>query len=514
MDQSWNASAKRYPGGKVLVASLPGVEIGSTIEVEYEIAMHDMPYLSGFETFQFQDALDEKDFKLTAPADLPVHVLVSGAKGIISEKAQTTGGVQTLEWAAHNVKALPTEQQLPPAWNYLAGVDFYIGNPADYWKSLNEAMVARSQKSAKAAALAQQLAGPAKGKIGAITAIRDYVAQNIREAGPSFTTLTLSELSDADTTLADGYGHSADRAILIHAMLSAAGFHPEFVIASGLPPVAGIKNIVKSFPLPGSFQAPLVRVSADGEDYYLNDTDQYSHLGTTAFDGKLGMALASGKMETIQAAENCDNKTETDYALSLAVDGKARIQISTHFYGGNYNAWNHFFAELPPEERKHYYQEAVSGVAQGARAEGDLTTDFSTYPGLEQFTVDLDDYGVVAGKYLYFNLPFTPSQFAAVTDQRTLPFFIADKSESIIRTEVELPAGYRGTDVSPRSERLAAPGGSESRITATGKNNQCVVTYDFENKPAVISPQDYPALLNIQSALGRRLGTIFLLERE
>ena len=31
MDQDWNAGAKRYTGGKVLVASLPGVEIGSTI---------------------------------------------------------------------------------------------------------------------------------------------------------------------------------------------------------------------------------------------------------------------------------------------------------------------------------------------------------------------------------------------------------------------------------------------------------------------------------------------------
>ena len=37
MDAGWNASAKRYTGGKILVASLPGVDIGSTIEVEYEI---------------------------------------------------------------------------------------------------------------------------------------------------------------------------------------------------------------------------------------------------------------------------------------------------------------------------------------------------------------------------------------------------------------------------------------------------------------------------------------------
>src|SRR5205807_9972494 len=44
MDAGWNASAKRYTGGKILVANLPGVDIGSTIEVEYRIAIRGKPY--------------------------------------------------------------------------------------------------------------------------------------------------------------------------------------------------------------------------------------------------------------------------------------------------------------------------------------------------------------------------------------------------------------------------------------------------------------------------------------
>ena len=92
MDQGWNAGAKRYTGGKVLVANLPGVEIGSTIEVEFEITMHDMPFLSGFEPFQFPDALDEKSFDLTAPEDVTIHKLVSGAKGIVTEQNKTADG--------------------------------------------------------------------------------------------------------------------------------------------------------------------------------------------------------------------------------------------------------------------------------------------------------------------------------------------------------------------------------------------------------------------------------------
>ena len=324
----------------------------------------------------------------------------------------------------------------------------------------------------------------------------------------------MSELSDADTTLADGYGHAADRAILFHAMLTAAGFQPEFIMASELPPVAGIKNVAKSFPLPDDFQTPLVKISIGGDDYYLNDGNQYSQLGTTAFDDKLGIALANQHLETIRAAKNCGNKTETDYAVSLANDGRARITISTHYYGEDYNRQHQFFAELPPEERNHYFQEAVSSVAQGARAVGGLTTKFDAYPGLEEFTVEQDDFGVVNGNYFYFGLPFTPSFFNAAAAQRSLPLLIPDSNEQMIHAEIELPAGFHLTDIAPKGGRLAAPGGSRVHITEASAGGKCFVTYEFETVPGIITPADYPKLLDIQSALGRKSETTFLLERQ
>jgi hypothetical protein len=353
-----------------------------------------------------------------------------------------------------------------------------------------------------------------KTKVDAAKAIRDFIAKNIRNAGPSFTSLPLRELSDADTTLTDGYGHAADRAILYHAMLSAAGFQPEFVMASDLPPVTGINNVAKKFPLPDNFAAPLVRISLNGEDYYLNDTDQYAQFGTTAYDGKLGIVLAKQKMETITAAGNCGNKADTDYSIALSENGKARITISTRFFGETFNAKRQFFSELPPEERKHYFQEAVSGVAQGARAVGDLTTKFDSYPGLEQFTVDLDDYGVVDGKYLYLNLPFTPYFIGAATAQRSLPLYISDKRVRTVHTEIELPPGYVQTDIVPRTQTFSASGGSQVHITETSTPGKCVVTDEYRTAPAIINPQEYLKLVSIQSELGQKSATTFLLERK
>ena len=514
MDQGWNSGARRYTGGKVLVASLPGVDIGSTIEVEFEITMKDMPFVSGFEPFQFPDDLDAKTFVLTAPKGLKIQKLVSGPKGVVKEQDAAKADGQTFEWRANGVKPLPSEPDVPPDWNYQAGVSYFAGDPADYWKALSDAMLEHAQRATNAAAMVKQLTASARTKSDVMKAIRDFIAENIRVAGPSFTDLPLTELSDADTTLNDGYGHAADCAILYYAMLNAAGFQPEFIMASGLPPVAGLAKVARSFPLPDDFQSPLVKITVDGKDYYFNDTDQYAHLGTTSSNGKLALALPDQKLFTVSVPRGCGNKIETDYAVSLAKDGKAQIEISRWFYGESYNDNNEFFSELPPEEREHYFQEAVTRVAQGARPVSDLTTKFDTYPGLERFTVKMDNFAVVDGKYFYFNLPFTAALFDTLADHRALPLYIAEADENDYRAEIQLPDGYTESGIAPKNEKLVAPGGSEARITQTDHNGKCVVTEQLNVTPGIIKPKEYSDLLDIQSALTQKSATTFLLEQE
>lgn len=514
MDQGWNSGARRYTGGKILVANLPGVDIGSTIEVEFEITMKGVPFVSGFEPFQFSDDLDAKSFVVTAPKGLKIQTLVSGPRGIVKEHDAARQDSQTFEWRANAVKPLPSEPDVPPDWNYQAGVAYFVGNPADYWKALSDAMMEHSQHASNTAAMVKQLTASAKTKLDVLKAIRDFIAENIRVAGPSFTELPLSELSDADTTLSDGYGHAADCAILYYAMLNAAGFHPEFVMASDLPPVAGLAKVARSFPLPDEFQSPLVKVTADGQDYYFNDTDQYAHLGTTSSNGKLALSLANQKLFTVSVPHGCANKIETDYAVSLDKDGKAKIEISRWYYGQSYNDNNEYFSELPPEEREHYFQEAVTRVAQGARPVGDLTTKFNAYPGLERFTVKMDNFAVADGKYFYFNLPFTASLFDGLPDHRALPFFVPEADENDFRAEIQLPDGYRESGIAPKNVKLVAPGGSEARVTQTENDGKCVVTEQFDMAPSIIKPKEYSDLLNIQSALGQKSATTFLLEQE
>jgi transglutaminase-like putative cysteine protease len=515
MDAEWSASAKRYTGGKILVANLPGVDIGSTIEVEYEVAMKNKPFIAGFEPFQLPDELRQKSFRLSVPDGVTVDKRIDGDGPLPAESVSSADGRQVHHWTTSAMKALPGEQELPPEWMCTNGVSYFVGNFQTYLKELNTAMVDRSHSSVQAAAMARQLAGANTGRLEALRAIRDYVAKSVRLAGPSFTELPLSELSPADRTLADGYGHAADRAILLDAMLTAAGFQPEFVLGSDLPAMEKIRTIATALPLPESFDSPLVKVTLDGQSYYLNDTDQYAQLGSTDHNDKLGIDLASQAYSTIEAAPDCQDRTETVYTLSFADNGKVRMGILKHFYGEEYNKRSRYFSELRPEERKRYYEELVSNVAQGARPAGDLTAEFQNYPGTEQFTVDLDNYAVIDGKFLYFDLPFTPSLFELpAADQRSLPLMLSKAEKNSIRTEIELPSGFQDMVITPNNQILEAPGGGgKLRMTAASAAGKFVLTDDYETLPAILSQHDYLAMQKVESSLEKKSAKVFLLER-
>lgn len=515
MDAGWNASAKRYTGEKILVANMPGLEIGSTIDVSYELTWSNAPFISGYEFFQLPDEMDKKSVTMTAPAGLEIHHLASGPAGRVVEKTVNENGKQVFNWTADHSPALPAEPQLPPEWVFDSGIAYFAGDMRAYLKELNDTMLERSGERSKAAALAADLTGKTHSKTDAVKAIRDYVAKTIRFAGPSFMDLPMRELSAADTTLADGYGHAADRAILLHAMLSAAGFQPEFVMASGLPPIAEITNIALSFPLPRVFDYPLVRVEADGMTLYLNDTDQYAKPGTTSFDDHVALALSTQTFFVVHAAKDCDDRVETDYALVPGDSGATRIQVTRHFYGMEYNGRNRYFSELPPEERRRHFQEMLTELAQGAKAVGDLTTRFDVYPGIEQFTADIDKYNVLDGNFFYFDLPFRPSLFPLGADQRSLPLFIAHGGRHIVHTEIELPASFRHVVIAPGAEKLEGPDGcGTAAIEETDNGRKLSITHEFRIAPAIVPPSHYAALMKVESALGKEGNRVLLLEKD
>jgi hypothetical protein len=69
--------------------------------------------------------------------------------------------------------------------------------------------------------------------------------------------------------------------------------------------------------------------------------------------------------------------------------------------------------------------------------------------------------------------------------------------------------------IAPQSEDLHPPGGGgEAKIVSTAEPGKCVITDELENSPAIVGPQDYAAMLRVESTLGRKSARVFLLERD
>jgi hypothetical protein len=83
-----------------------------------------------------------------------------------------------------------------------------------------------------------------------------------------------------------------------------------------------------------------------------------------------------------------------------------------------------------------------------------------------------------------------------------------------VRTEIQWPAGFRRLVIAPRSETLDEPDGAgEARVSSSGGAEKWVITHQFNTAPAIVDPKDYPAMLKVESALGRQSSKLFLLEK-
>jgi hypothetical protein len=272
--------------------------------------------------------------------------------------------------------------------------------------------------------------------------------------------------------------------------------------------------VATKFPLPHEFQAVLVRFKDGDGSYYLNDTDQYARLGATSHEGKLGITLSDQSYGTIMPVRGDDSRIAVNFRMALDGTGKVRMGIRREYSGASYGKMNKFFSELPPEERNRYFQEAVSQVAQGARPVGGLRTDFGVYPGVEEFTVEIDHYAVVDGRYLYFDLPYAMRLFPAYTDRHTLPLFIRDDHVETIHTEIGFPAGFKRVVIAPKNESLTAPDGAGSfQVTAAEADGSWSATQELSARPSVVAPGDYGALLSIESSLENKSSRLLLLEQ-
>ena len=511
MDASWVASAPRYSPSRILVVNLPGVAPGCIIE--YEILHHitNRNFFSNQRTYRDELPALERSLEVVVPKSLPLQMecfplgyLECGEDGAVkvkSDKDKLDGGRIAYTWKAKDVPMLHLEGRLPPSLVYLPTTIITSGDWKDYAAALRTTVESLGDGGETIRELvAPYLNLPFEQRV---IEIRNWMELNVREAGPAFNIVPLSELTRPEITAQDGYGNSADRAILYAAMLKAAGIDSvELYLAATSPRHPALRNFYQKFPVEFTSQW-LVRVDGPDGEIWLNDQSRYGQFGTCAYDRGLLVSLRNGKLSTLHLKDDLRGLDRSQTRIDIAPDGTAQITKRIFIRGTDFGVFRRFYAQLPPEERSRHYQSILANLSQNARPiTPDLGTDFRQYPGEISYTAKVANFATFDGDFCYFTLPIhlgAPLEIAK-TNHRFNPvaWDMRNETEEIV---VTLPPDYPRILLAPADYFWKAPAGGgaiswkcQSVASENGQTTELHFTYQVDTQPAFLPPRHYPQL--------------------
>ncbi|MEN7973355.1 MAG: DUF3857 domain-containing protein, partial [Verrucomicrobiota bacterium] len=500
MDASWVASAPRYPAGKILVANLPGVEVGSILEYEIVSTVSGKPFFSSIQTFNGHDPIDRKSLTLTAPESLELHLRNTG----ITETKTASEESVTYIWQAENQPPVKKEENLPEWWTFNPAVFISTGDWKTYGNKIQTHLLAATECQPETEKLAKQLTAGLHGKTEKIVALRNWVAKNIRSAGPRLTSLPLAAITPADQTLLERYGNNTDRMVVLHTLLTATGLNPEFVLSGNISHIPETAESQLFIPSRNAFSSVLVKMELDGKTIHLAGESQYAELGTSSYNRRPALNLTSGEISKITVSPDKKSRSQGSIEMSVSSDGEAGITFSTSMQGTRFEEFHRKYAEITPENRRRHFLEMVAGVSQSAQAVSELATDYTTYPGNLEYSVAAKRYAVLDGDYLYFTVPNGLGGLLKYrSSERTLPLVWNNYIDTIIECNIVLPDGYEPA-ILPRNFSWQAPNGAgmvEVAVVYSPRANALRIVQMADLKPALVPASEFPEIIKA----GRRL---------
>lgn len=558
MDASWAGGAPRYPAAKTMVVSLPGVEVGSLIDLtithrkknqhffsiggnffkqEMKASKHGSRihnrFFSSNPVFRYSDPILKKTIRLQIPSNLPIKIFQAdqglGLKKIwkrpfhqvITKKSGTKGESALYEFTAEHIAPVKPERRQPPWYSFNPTLFVSAGSWDAYSEEIYKTLRHAAAIQPEIITRAQDLTKHSMDNDSRIKAIRDFVALRIKHVNIGLSELPMDQITPAARTLTDGYGNSADIAVLLYALLNAAGCNPEYILTSQSSRIADLQQAMREYPAPQWLDTVLVRVKGTRGLVYLNDTDQYAKPGMTPSAGLPGIVASTGRFETIQAAAaDLRDGLDHSYQIQLSKNGDCGIKKKILYYGNEFAEFKKQFSEMPPEKRRRHFQEQVNSLSRGAKLEGKYTVDYKTYPGIKEFSARVSGYATRQGNYLYLKLPGLISNIDGTgRDQRTNPMYRNFFNRQSVNIEVLLPDGVDSLEVIPPKELIFdLPGpGTISIHTRTmpnieGRTSSLQITQEVNLVPMVVLPDEYLQLLEIDRALNHPQAGMVLLK--
>jgi hypothetical protein len=495
LDAGWVAAAPRYKPSRTKVISLPSVEEGSVIDYAYTTMRRDLAGITWESLFTSNDLVDADEVEVILPADLKYYLTDRAGATIRTEGDKVHITVKRRELPT------PREASIAPGrtWApWLALTTFR--DEAAAAAALRERLADKALPEESIRTKATELTAGVTDETARITALRNFVAISVRNAGPGLTEIPLSELSGAMRTLTDRYGNAADRQLLFTALLKAAGYDATSALYATNELDVATRGSGDPFDL-GLYSTLGTRLRLQSGDIVdFTQLNQYAALNASAPAGSLVLPLDTGAPDTVHSAPEIST---WNYSIALSEAGDAKFSYASAVTGNGANGLRKWMAEVTPEDRAREFQRMISGISRDAKAEGDLRTAVDDV-GRMAYDASIADFAVVEDKYAYFDLPSGAGEvfYGANEFTRRLPYAVGRKSEQHATWTVTLPRGWKLAGESTSLDWEAPCGVGRVSVSVTEKpsadgGRTLVWKRDVSLRAGVVPEESYPALVEL-----------------
>jgi len=478
---SWLADATIYSDVRERVVTLPAVDKGSVVELEWTrttTPTSDSAF-GGEQMLAQWDPVTDRTVTITAPADMTPKLAVSGMD--LKPVESTAGGNHTWTFHVANQPDQHPEMGSPEDAAVLPRLVYGI-QPS--WAKVLEPVAAQFLATAVPNPLPASIKAEADRIVAGATTPADkaqklfaYVAHDIRSIELPLGTAGYQPHSP-DSVLAAKYADPRDKVGLLLALASAEGIsgRPVLVRSGNVP-------VLQDVPTIAQFDHIVAKLAVDNKDVWLNPADENAQYDVVlSGQDSLVLPLEQGGSELGHRplADPDSSRSHVTAAYTLAANGDLDATYKYELTGWYADRASAELRALKGQPLDKFFQHGAAELSAAAIDKGHQVSDTTTVQGPITVTqhVSVPGYSAAQGNFRNFEMPDVTLRLAddvpsASLSARKYPLWIGSPRTEQGDVTVQIPSGWKVAYVPPKLEGEADGVHYTSACEAKGQTVSC-----------------------------------------
>jgi transglutaminase-like putative cysteine protease len=446
------------PHQKSLSGVIPGVEIGSVVEYEYEYDYYNPEdprlFSPGFQ-FQGAEPVMFSRAKVYVPAGTTYNYTTRNfpdpalAEPVVEEK----DGVKSYCWTLENMPPIVPEPSMPPTEDVVAIMDSSVFKThQEVYDLLRQLQSARLVATPQIEAAVKEITAGAQTVDDKIARIYHWVQEKTRyisikgSLGAGFSGHTANE------TFENRYGDCTDKAMLFATMLKVVGVDSYPLIIQTNDAGTAITEIPN---LSGNHC--INEVCTGGRSFYLDTTAQdYRYPYFRSDDhGVFAINALRGDIKKIPVPDPKDNSRVSRLTVTLNAEGDAVVKTRNEYNGSVEAGVRGFWKSAREDSRPMLMSQYVNSISPGAILDSFTLSKLEDLAEPLVMTLDyqLPKHAIRTGKVMYLTMPTLEKSYQEVAlETRKYPIQYMTTEERILEIDLTMPAGFKAKWLPPALE--------------------------------------------------------------